>query len=68
VILEQLRARLLPTPLDTPIPAALFVIGQTFVVTSTWSLCITGTFLGDYFGILIHARIEGFPSTCFVIQ
>jgi phosphatidylethanolamine/phosphatidyl-N-methylethanolamine N-methyltransferase len=60
-ILEQPRARLLPTPLDTLIPAALFVIGQTFVVTSTWSLGITGTFLGDYFGILMDARVEGFP-------
>jgi len=52
---------LLPTPLDTFIPAALFVTGQTFVVTSTWSLGITGTFLGDYFGILMDARVEGFP-------
>jgi methylene-fatty-acyl-phospholipid synthase len=60
-ILEQPRARLLPTPLDTLVPAALFVIGQTFVVTSTWSLGITGTFLGDYFGILMDARVEGFP-------
>jgi phosphatidylethanolamine/phosphatidyl-N-methylethanolamine N-methyltransferase len=39
----------------------LFVLGQTFVVTSTWSLGITGTFLGDYFGILMDARVEGFP-------
>ncbi|KAF8492430.1 phospholipid methyltransferase [Russula emetica] len=60
-ILEQPRASLLPTPLDTLVPAALFVIGQTFVVTSTWSLGITGTFLGDYFGILMDARVEGFP-------
>ena len=60
-ILEQPRARLLPTPLDTLIPAVLFVLGQTFVVTSTWSLGITGTFLGDYFGILMDARVEGFP-------
>jgi hypothetical protein len=51
----------LPTPLDTLIPAALFVIGQTFIVTSTWSLSITTTFLGDYFGILMDARVEGFP-------
>ncbi|KAI0265494.1 hypothetical protein BGY98DRAFT_1155226 [Russula aff. rugulosa BPL654] len=58
----------LPTPLDTLIPAALFVIGQTFIVTSTWSLSITTTFLGDYFGILMDARVEGFPSMCFVFR
>jgi phosphatidylethanolamine N-methyltransferase len=31
----------------------LFVIGQILVITSTWKLGITGTFLGDYFGILM---------------
>ncbi|KIY65554.1 phospholipid methyltransferase [Cylindrobasidium torrendii FP15055 ss-10] len=39
----------------------LFAFGQTLVVTSTWALGITGTFLGDYFGILMDARVEGFP-------
>ena len=60
-ILEQPHARILPAPLDTLIPVALFVLGQTFVVTSTWALGITGTFLGDYFGILMDHRVEGFP-------
>ncbi|KAF8487290.1 phospholipid methyltransferase [Russula ochroleuca] len=60
-VLEQPHARLLPAPLDTLIPLALFAIGQTFVVTSTWTLGITGTFLGDYFGILMDSRVEGFP-------
>jgi len=60
-ILEQPRVRLLPAPFDTLVPAALFAIGQTFVVTSTWVLGITGTFLGDYFGILMDHRVEGFP-------
>jgi phosphatidylethanolamine N-methyltransferase len=36
-------------------------LGQLFVVTSTWQLGITGTFLGDYFGILMDHRVEGFP-------
>lgn len=31
------------------------------VVTSTYALGITGTFLGDYFGILMDHRVEGFP-------
>jgi phosphatidylethanolamine N-methyltransferase len=60
-ILEQPHARLLPAPLDTLVPIALFVAGQTFVVTSTWTLGITGRFLGDYFGILMNARVECFP-------
>jgi phosphatidylethanolamine N-methyltransferase len=60
-ILEQPSARLLPAPFDTLIPLALFAAGQTFVITSTWSLGITGTFLGDYFGILMDSRVEGFP-------
>jgi len=60
-ILEQPQARLLPAPLDTLVPIVLFAAGQTFVLTSTWSLGITGTFLGDYFGILMDARVEGFP-------
>ncbi|KAH9970263.1 phospholipid methyltransferase [Russula compacta] len=58
---EQPRVRLLPAPLDTLLPAALFAFGQTFVVTSTWALGVTGTFLGDYFGILMDHRVEGFP-------
>ena len=60
-LLEQPRARILPAPLDTLLPVVLFVLGQTFVVTSTWALGITGTFLGDYFGILMDHRVEGFP-------
>ena len=52
---------LLPAPYATVVPAALFVIGQTLVLSSTWALGITGTFLGDYFGILMDHRVEGFP-------
>ena len=43
--LEQPHAHILPAPLDILIPVALFVLGQTFVVTSTWALGITSTFL-----------------------
>ncbi|CDO75243.1 hypothetical protein BN946_scf184633.g2 [Trametes cinnabarina] len=60
-LLEQPKLKLLPEPLDTLLPAALFILGQTFVITSTWALGITGTFLGDYFGILMDHRVEGFP-------
>ncbi|KAK7680783.1 hypothetical protein QCA50_016091 [Cerrena zonata] len=58
---DQPTQKLLPEPFDTLVPAALFLAGQTFVVTSTWALGITGTFLGDYFGILMDHRVEGFP-------
>ncbi|EIW56793.1 phospholipid methyltransferase [Trametes versicolor FP-101664 SS1] len=60
-VLEQPQVKLLPEPLDTLIPAVLFSLGQIFVVTSTWALGVTGTFLGDYFGILMDHRVEGFP-------
>ncbi len=56
---DQPRVPLLPEPYDTIVPAALFALGQTFVVTSTWVLGITGTFLGDYFGILMDHRVTG---------
>ena len=39
----------------------LFVLGQVFVVTSMWALGVTGTYLGDYCGILMSARVTGFP-------
>src|SRR6266702_647175 len=60
-LLDQPRVPLLPAPLDVLVPMALFVAGQTFVVSSTWALGVTGTFLGDYFGILMDHRVEGFP-------
>lgn len=58
---DQPTKAILPEPLATVVPVILFLVGQTFVVTSTWALGITGTFLGDYFGILMDHRVEGFP-------
>lgn len=52
---------MLPKPYDTFIPVVLFTLGQTFVLSSTQVLGITGTFLGDYFGILMDHRVDGFP-------
>ncbi|KAK0617250.1 phospholipid methyltransferase-domain-containing protein [Immersiella caudata] len=40
---------------------ALLALGNLFVITSTWQLGITGTFLGDYFGILMDSMVTGFP-------
>ena len=58
---DQPQRALLPAPYNVLVPAALFIVGQTFVITSTWALGIIGTFLGDYFGILMDHRVEGFP-------
>ncbi|KZP27950.1 phospholipid methyltransferase [Athelia psychrophila] len=58
---EQPTTPLLSEPYATRLPIALFLAGQLFVVTSTWALGVTGTFLGDYFGILMDHRVEGFP-------
>ncbi|KAF5325994.1 hypothetical protein D9611_000745 [Ephemerocybe angulata] len=58
---DQPRVPILPAEYSTIVPAVLFGLGQLFVITSTWQLGVTGTFLGDYFGILMDARVEGFP-------
>ncbi|WRT67587.1 uncharacterized protein IL334_004559 [Kwoniella shivajii] len=43
------------------IAVALFAAGQTFVISSMWALGVTGTYLGDYFGILMTHRVTSFP-------
>jgi len=60
-LVDQPHKQILPEPLATVVPVTLFLLGQIFVITSTWALGITGTFLGDYFGILMDHRVEGFP-------
>jgi len=49
----------------TVIPYTLAAIGLVLVLTSFWTLGITGTFLGDYFGILLKDKIDGFPFNVF---
>ncbi|KAI8643010.1 phospholipid methyltransferase-domain-containing protein [Parasitella parasitica] len=39
----------------------LFLIGNVLVLSSMWALGVTGTYLGDYFGILMKERVTGFP-------
>ncbi|PRT55429.1 Phosphatidyl-N-methylethanolamine N-methyltransferase [Wickerhamiella sorbophila] len=41
--------------------AAMFGVGNVLVLSSMWALGITGTYLGDYFGILMDERIASFP-------
>jgi len=40
---------------------ALLGIGNVLVLTSMYALGVTGTYLGDYFGILMDEKVEGFP-------
>lgn len=40
---------------------ALVVVGGLFVLTSMYQLGITGTYLGDYFGILMEEKVVSFP-------
>ncbi|KAF7544483.1 hypothetical protein G7Z17_g9901 [Cylindrodendrum hubeiense] len=60
-IAEQPSHPLLETPYVKAAAAVLFLAGNVLVVTSTWSLGITGTFLGDYFGFLMDEMVTGFP-------
>lgn len=41
--------------------ASLFLTGNVLVLTSMWALGFTGTYLGDYFGILMDHKVESFP-------
>ncbi|KAL7424335.1 Phosphatidyl-N-methylethanolamine N-methyltransferase [Cryptotrichosporon argae] len=58
---RQPHHALLSSPGCKALAAGLFLLGQLFVVTSIYALGITGTYLGDYFGILMPARVTGFP-------
>ncbi|KAG9310860.1 phospholipid methyltransferase-domain-containing protein [Chiua virens] len=60
-LLDQPRVPFLPEPYATSVPIIMFAIGQILVLTSAYALGLTGTFLGDYFGILMDHRVEGFP-------
>ncbi|KAK9377994.1 phospholipid methyltransferase-domain-containing protein [Kockiozyma suomiensis] len=51
--------------LDIPptkmLAAVLFGYGNILVLSSMYALGVTGTYLGDYFGILMDDRVTGFP-------
>ncbi|KAG0303638.1 Phosphatidyl-N-methylethanolamine N-methyltransferase [Dissophora globulifera] len=38
-----------------------FIVGNVFVLSSMWVLGVTGTYLGDYCGILMDERVTSFP-------
>lgn len=49
---------------DTLVSAAsvlFFTVGNVLVLSSMWALGVTGTYLGDYFGILMDDIVTSFP-------
>ncbi|GAM25091.1 hypothetical protein SAMD00019534_082660, partial [Acytostelium subglobosum LB1] len=60
-ITHQARLDLLDCELVRYIAYGLFAVGAVFVLSSYLRLGITGTYLGDYFGILMKERVTGFP-------
>lgn len=58
---EQVTSKILDTPTFKAIGVVSFGLGNLFVLTSMWALGVTGTYLGDYFGILMNERVTGFP-------
>lgn len=58
---QQPSHPLLETDAATYAGYALLACGNILVISSTWALGITGTFLGDYFGILMDDIVTGFP-------
>ncbi|BEJ14981.1 hypothetical protein CspHIS471_0407480 [Cutaneotrichosporon sp. HIS471] len=60
-IAEQPHWEVLTHPGFKALGLALFGLGQLFVVTSIYALGLTGTYLGDYCGILMSHRVTSFP-------
>lgn len=59
---QALSAQPLCPPLHQPLVAyGLIAAGNILVLSSMWALGVTGTYLGDYFGILMDKKVEGFP-------
>ncbi|XP_055992892.1 phosphatidylethanolamine N-methyltransferase isoform X1 [Sorex fumeus] len=61
VMMSQPRLESLDGPVTYLLGLVLLVVGSVFVLSSFWALGFTGTFLGDYFGILKDARVTSFP-------
>ncbi|ODV79320.1 second and third steps of methylation pathway for phosphatidylcholine biosynthesis [Suhomyces tanzawaensis NRRL Y-17324] len=52
---------LLDSSIIQALAVLLFGFGNVLVLTSMYALGVTGTYLGDYFGILMDDRVTGFP-------
>lgn len=58
---DQPTMPLLLTPPFQVLALVLIASGNILVLSSMWALGITGTYLGDYFGILMDEMVTGFP-------
>ena len=58
---EQPVHTMLMHPAVRVLAVVLIASGTVFVLSSMWMLGITGTYLGDYFGILMDHMVTGFP-------
>jgi methylene-fatty-acyl-phospholipid synthase len=58
---DQPTHPLLLTPIATALSYLLLATGNVLVLSSMWALGVTGTYLGDYFGILMDSMVTGFP-------
>lgn len=52
---------LLDSPIVQTLAVVTFTFGNILVLSSMWALGVTGTYLGDYFGILMKERVTSFP-------
>ena len=57
----QGRAKWMNDPVYHALAGALALVGFVLVITSFWKLGLSGTYLGDYFGILMEDKVTGFP-------
>ncbi|XP_006875606.1 PREDICTED: phosphatidylethanolamine N-methyltransferase [Chrysochloris asiatica] len=60
-MLSQPKMESLDNAVAYRVGLALLGVGTVFVLSSFSALGFTGTFLGDYFGILKEARVTAFP-------
>ncbi|CAG8733806.1 40081_t:CDS:2 [Gigaspora margarita] len=58
---QQPKSSFLQNDLIKGLAALLFLAGNIFVLSSMYALGVTGTYLGDYFGILMDSRVTSFP-------
>ncbi|CAG8459010.1 26207_t:CDS:2 [Gigaspora rosea] len=58
---QQPKSSFLQNDLIKGLAALLFCSGNIFVLSSMYALGVTGTYLGDYFGILMDSRVTSFP-------
>ncbi|XP_051876907.1 phosphatidylethanolamine N-methyltransferase [Pristis pectinata] len=57
----QPKLQLLDSPAALYVGFGLLLIGTVFVLSSFFALGFIGTFLGDYFGVLMEGKVLTFP-------